>query len=371
MHELLADGIPELALHSLFTRSGWDLAWKVEMSERIHPVSFAVGTDLYRNLWGRPCHDWRKASRIIRYCRENNIKVVILNGYASLVSARILRWCRRQGIPVFVRSDSNIKCDSSRGVILSWLKRRIVTWLVSQCDGVMPMGRLGAEYYKRYGATTDRLFWSPSIPDYEMFADVPEEKTAEFMSKEGLDADRRRILFCGRLNRAKRVDLLLDAFARIAVDRPEWDLIIAGGGPLEDELRKRLREDLADRVKWLGFRQWEDLPPAYAVSDVFVLPSDFEPWALVVIEAMAAGLAVIASDIVQAAHEICEDGVSGRLFKAGSVDSLTEALLEVTDLDNLRQYKKRASPALARWREQRDPVDWTRRALASVGLISA
>src|SRR6185312_3755335 len=109
----------------------------------------------------------------------------------------------------------------------------------------------------------------------------------------------RRLLFCARLVPAKRADLALDAFAAIADARPGWDLAVLGDGPLAADLRARVPAGLRERVQWLGFA---GDPAAVAAvfrrCDVLLLPSDYEPWAVVVGEACAAGLAVVCTSVV-------------------------------------------------------------------------
>src|SRR5439155_19337196 len=132
----------------------------------------------------------------------------------------------------------------------------------------------------------------------------------------------------GRVVSNKRVVLLIDAFAAIASQRPEWDLLIVGDGALRNELQRRVPEPLRPRVVWTGFLDGPEPALAYHAADVLVLPSDHEPWALVVQEAMAAGLPVVASDVVGAAYELVTDGVSGKVFPAGDCSALQKALEE-------------------------------------------
>src|SRR5690606_26573335 len=130
-----------------------------------------------------------------------------------------------------------------------------------------------------------------------------------------LRPDRRYFLYSGRLAPVKRVDTLLDAFIQIAAERPDWDLLIVGGGPLEASLKARVPEQLRDRVAWTGFiGDPDELAAVYACADVFILPSSYEPWAVVVCEAAAAGLPILASEVVGAAGELCRNGVNGWLF---------------------------------------------------------
>ena len=138
---------------------------------------------------------------------------------------------------------------------------------------------------------------------------------------------------------------------------------------LGDELRRSVPESLKQRVIWTGFLEQEELVDAYHCSEVLVLPSDREPWAVVVQEAMAAGLVVIASDVVAASRDIVEDGVSGRIFPAGNKAALKQAILDVTDANALSKYRAASPAALAAWRKRIDPVAEIRRALVANGVL--
>jgi glycosyltransferase involved in cell wall biosynthesis len=157
---------------------------------------------------------------------------------------------------------------------------------------------------------------------------------------------------------------LLDAFASIAEQRPDWDIVIAGNGPLEAELKKRLPDELMSRVVWAGFIDSTDKMSAlYKCCDVLVLPSDYEPWALVINEAVCAGLAIVSSDVVGAAAELVCDGVNGRLFRTSDKESLIQALLDVTHTENLTQYKTSTHNILNNWQQNADPVQGLYKAL--------
>jgi glycosyltransferase involved in cell wall biosynthesis len=174
-------------------------------------------------------------------------------------------------------------------------------------------------------------------------------------------------VFSGRLTAVKRPELLIEAFRRIAKDRPDWDLLMIGDGPVLAELEAKVGE-LSGRVTWTGFLDDQQTVSAlYRNGDVLALPSDYEPWALVVNEAAAAGLAIVCSDVVGAAAELVVPGRNGELFAAGSLDGLVQALLRVTDAARVDTYKAGSAPVLAAWRETADPVEGLRRALRHVG----
>jgi glycosyltransferase involved in cell wall biosynthesis len=213
----------------------------------------------------------------------------------------------------------------------------------------------------------------PHEPDYGKIFSVSAEARDATQRKFGLLSDRRRILFSGRLAAVKGIDTLIDSFIEIAEKRPDWDLLIVGGGQLEQQLRDRVPAALANRVVWAGFvKDRDELSTLYTCADVFVLPSLYEPWAVVVCEAAAAGLAMITSDMVGAGAELCREGVNGGLFPAGDTARLTELLLQITsDPARLQTMRTATLRVLDEWRRRGDPVQGVRLAMAHVGLSDA
>jgi glycosyltransferase involved in cell wall biosynthesis/predicted metal-dependent phosphoesterase TrpH len=99
-----------------------------------------------------------------------------------------------------------------------------------------------------------------------------------------------KVLYAGRLTREKGVDLLAESFLRAHRSDPRLHLLLAGGGPEEDELRARLGE----RATFLGWLEGEDLARAYASADIFLFCSTTDTYGQVVLEAGASGLPVVA-----------------------------------------------------------------------------
>jgi glycosyltransferase involved in cell wall biosynthesis len=237
---------------------------------------------------------------------------------------------------------------------------------------VMPFGSLGAAYFRRYGARPNRIFMMPFEPDYDRIAAIGEPEIAAVRSQFGLDQQRKRLLFCGRLANVKRVDLAIDAFKAIASERPDWDLVITGDGPLRESLRGTVPPELNNRVIWTGNITYTCVVYAiFKACDVLVLPSDHEPWALVVNEAAAAGLAIVCSNVVGAAAELVRDGVNGRLFPRGDLQSLIAAVRDVTVEETLRQMRAASTSVLAHWRERGDPVAGFTKAMQACGVLAA
>jgi glycosyltransferase involved in cell wall biosynthesis len=292
-------------------------------------------------------------------------------GYRYISYLRTIHYCSAAGLPLFVNNDSNIHGDRRLSARKRWAKKRLYTWWLGRTSGVMSMGEYGDQFFVYYGADPARLYRVPYWPDYDAFAYVDAKCLDQFRQKFGLSRERKRILYSGRIVPQKRVDLLIDAFASIADQRPQWDLLVVGEGAYGGELRKRLPERLRPRVTWTGFLEQEELKSAYHASEVLVLPSDREPWAVVVQEAMAAGLVVVATNVVGAAHELVEDGRSGRIVAVGKAAALADAITDVTHPGAIDSYKDQSRAALDHWRREIDPVNEVRRALMDVGILPA
>jgi glycosyltransferase involved in cell wall biosynthesis len=216
----------------------------------------------------------------------------------------------------------------------------------------------------------DRIHFFTLEPDYSLIQDLPMGKVEEASHRFGLDPHRRRLVFSGRLIPLKRVDLLINAFAAIAGERPQWDLVIVGDGPLRDSLAAAVPDALRTRVIWTGFLgDQEDISAVYRACDVLVLPSEREAWALVINEAAAAGLAIVSSSVPGAAEDLVRDGVNGRIFPSGDLGALVDCLLDVTSESRLTAMKAASPVVLDEWRRRADPVDSLRQILRQFGLL--
>jgi len=368
VHRRIVEGIPQINLHSLVTHALH--RWDCPPPDEIRPMEFGdEGPDRNKITPGTLLRDWQRAGRIIDWIGKSNIRAVIVEGYFDLARLRILHWCHRTGLPCFLTGDSNIRGDTA-GFPKSWLKRIVVSRVVSWVQGVMPCGTLGEAYFLKYGADPKRVFYYSREPDCEMIQQLPLDVIARTQKEFGLHDDRRRIVYCGRLVPIKRVDLAIDAFAAIARDRPQWDLVVIGDGQCEDELKKRVPSDLHDRIIWTGFiADPQQIAAIYRASDILVLPSDFEPWALVILEAAAAEMAIISSYAVAAAAEVVREGVNGGIFDVGDLDGLIQRMQTVTQDDRIDDMKAASAQLLNDWRTRADPVEALREALKTVGVL--
>ncbi len=155
---------------------------------------------------------------------------------------------------------------------------------------------------------------------------LPEERVSRDEARERLGLSGIVIISVGRLVPWKGFSILIDAIADLAGELPEVRLIIAGSGPEEENLRRKIQErGAATRVRLPGAVSHEELMAYFQASDIFVLNSGYEGLSHTLIEAMAAGLPVVATAI-GGNTEVITDGADGMLIAYNNKEELKDAL---------------------------------------------
>jgi glycosyltransferase involved in cell wall biosynthesis len=371
VHRRIAREMQEVQLHTAYLREQNDQAWTHVPDPQTNPVIFGYGQGVERySPVLESARDFVKGGRVIRWMEERDIRAVVMGGYADAARVRAILWCHRRHIPCFLTGDSNIRADLVTGRRRT-VKKAFVPWIARRLDMIMPFGRRGHEYYRRYGVPESKLAYFPYEPDYEEIESLSPERIVAAARRHGLRLGRRRMVVCGRLAPVKRVDLAIEAFARVAGERQDWDLVVLGGGPLMERLTASVPPELRDRVIFTGFvPAAADIAAILRNCEVLVHTADWEPWGLVLNEGAAAGLAIVASDVTGAAGDLVEQGVNGFLFASGDSDSLVRSLLSVTDAGVTAPLRAGSRGVLAEYRRRADAVDNLRAALRRFGVIS-
>jgi len=362
----IANELEGVQLHSLFThrRDSGSMPWETQLDESINPRFFKENALVFGHNPSKRCN--ALFEEIKTYLGTCNVKLAIIHGYNDQTRIKLIRWAKKQGLPMLMTADSNVLAEGRLGLVKHTIKRVFMRWLINQLAGLMPCGTMGEAYFRSYADHDKPVFVMPFEPDYRGIQNVTEQDIIAFRQKHNLSSDRKYLLYCGRLVAVKRVDDLIQAFSKIAEQRPDWDLVIAGSGELELKLTEQAQKLAPGRVHWLGFMQFEDVAKCYRTCHGLVLPSEFEPWALVINEALAAGLPVAASDVVGAARDLVRPGYNGYLFQARNSSSLANVLMQMTEPDTNEQMSSNALAMLDSWQESVDPVKTMRQVIQTI-----
>jgi glycosyltransferase involved in cell wall biosynthesis len=269
-----------------------------------HPHSFAHSHN------GLRAHT--VASRILR----GDYAVLVSMGYRGSIRIAALTAARAVGLPIAMRFDTNqLQIEGGAGpkragrrlLMRATIPRSSVAWSIGQ---------------------QNRRFWQTEIGLHSI-VDIPYEvpllpgnlDAFTFTRKRESNPETLRFLYVGRLAPIKRINDAIQAFH--ATPHPRWTFHIVGSGPDDGRLRNLASGD--HRISFMGSKSYRELGAEFEQSDVLVLPSQGEPWGLVVNEALGYGLRVIASDQVGAAHDLLSVD-TGQIYPVGDVAALTSAM---------------------------------------------
>jgi glycosyltransferase involved in cell wall biosynthesis len=228
---------------------------------------------------------------------------------------------------MFLWSESNQQ-DQRRGMPpVEKLKRRFI----SECSGFVVPGKSAAEYVTTFSVPRGRIFVAPNAVDNAFFsqeASAARSRPAEMRRQFGLPE--RYFLCVGRLVFSKGVLDLLDAYSRLAPElRAGAELLFVGDGVEQPELEARAAAIHPGTVRFAGFAHREQLAVYYALAEALVFPTHTDPWGLVVNEAMACGIPIVATDAGGCVVDLVQDGWNGYVVPKSAPEKLAEALTKV------------------------------------------
>lgn len=212
----------------------------------------------------------------------------------------------------------------------------VVTFSINESDAITAVSEnLREETYRSFPITKD-------IDVIHNFVDVKRfnKKPIEAFRKVIAPNDEKILVHASNFRKVKRVQDVVRVFAQ-AVDKVPAKLLMVGDGPerpMAEELSRELGVD--EHVRFLG--KQEQMEEIMAVSDIFLLPSDYESFGLAALEAMAARMSVISSN-AGGLPEVNIDGVTGYLTKVGDVAAMGEKVVDLlTDDEKLNRFKEQA-----------------------------
>ena len=206
-------------------------------------------------------------------------------------------------------------------------KRRDGRFIRHHALGAFGQGKLACDAFYRMGVPRARCAHLYYMPEALEPAE-PSEAIGQFAR------GRKVLLSVGALGHRKGIDILLKAFSRL--DREDWCLVLCGLDRSEGAYPAlAVKLGLQDRVLFTGPQSSDHISEIYAAADVFVLPSRFDGWGVVLNEAASLGMPLVATDLCGASHHLIEHGINGYRVRAGSVCSLADALRHYMDEPSL------------------------------------
>ena len=261
---------------------------------------------------------------------------IIINAHCPLVTWILPFVCRdipklveihqsRQGLEVFNRQFMS--------PIARWGHRHAIKWIYSRYDRFVVLTNGDKE---AWGCKNCIVI--PNFVDLRYETQGYETLTLRKNSKLNTQNSRlktHQIIMLARLMPQKRIDLMIEVWAKLAKEFPEWSVKVLGEGMLRPQLEKNIRT-LGLQESFLLPGEVKDVTDELEASDILCLTSEYEGFGIVLIEAMAKGIPVIAFEYV-GVHDIINDNVDGFIVPFGDVDAYAQKLRQLMTGKELRE----------------------------------
>jgi glycosyltransferase involved in cell wall biosynthesis len=246
---------------------------------------------------------------------------IILNGYQNSIAQVLARIVPKEIPLIFWGEQLQSQFGGLKGLL-----QKITSRVLQRCDAIAAIGsKAQTDYQRRY---PDKLVFNiPYYCDLTAFQQNIPERPRNPVT----------IFFCGQMIYRKGVDVLLKAFEKLIQSGYQARLLLVGREAELSEMLQLIDPKILPWIEYAGFQPPERLPEFFHRADIFVLPSRYDGWGVVVNQALGAGLPLICSDAVGAAYDLLDSNINGNNVSVGDDVSLFKTLeLYLQDISKIR-----------------------------------
>lgn len=255
-----------------------------------------------------------------KHLEKTDADIVIIGSSPwSLNTWIVKRWAQKNAIPYVIFSEPP---NQNRSKLNRIIKNVIGKLLFKDAAAFAGVTKKTCETIVELYNFNKPTFVLPYYSDLANFFSIPHRSSKTRVTK---------FLFLGELTHRKRLDLAIEAFEEVS---ESFELNVVGDGPLRQELEKSANNIQYGKIIFHGKVAYSGVHNILAHTDFLMLPSEHDGFGMVVVEALASGIPVIASDHVMSAVEFIENGKNGWLFKTGNIQELEKIINLAIDSDN-------------------------------------
>ena len=273
---------------------------------------------------------------------EKDTDIIWLHGIKNWYNLCIIFIAKIFKKKVFIRDESN-HFSKKRSFLNKIFNYFFYKFIDNFIDVYLAIGSQNKKYYLDHNIENKKIVIVPYTVDNNFF-----NKKNKFKNNKKLT-----YIFAAKLIKKKGANILLEAINILNHNKKfnyNSEFLIIGDGYMKNSLQSYVKLKNLKNVKFIPFQNQKKLSELYQKSDVFIIPSLFEPWGLTVNEAMAAENAIISSSAVASAYDLVSNNVNGYRFKNGDSKDLANKILKIfKNRKKIKKYQSNSLKIVSKW----------------------
>lgn len=318
-------------IHLATTENGRSVLGNADLSEHQYPYEVLFDDELNKILTRH------KITSLLNRVAFHNPKLIYLNGYYDVSYWAVILYAKLRNIKIIIDSEST---EASRERV--WWKENLKKIIIPRMDGYLCLGTKATEYILKLGVKKEKILSTRNIG-------IANDKVALLYQKAFLIKDSKKkqynlpslnFIYAGRFTPIKNLLMLIEAFGEATKkfdNQHNWGLILSGDGSEKQALKLLVSSKNIDRITFLPSCEWHEVPARYALADVAILPSLFEPFGFLVNEALVYGMPIIVSNRCGSAFDLVHEGENGYTFDPTKKEELVEKMGKM--MNNISEHK--------------------------------
>lgn len=282
----------------------------------------------FNNILYNPSLSIEFSYELYRSIKENilNYDIIHIHEYRSYISLVVSYYAHKYNIPIILQAHGQLPRIISKQRSKWFFDTLLGYRLLKNCSKIIALNQMESRIYKNIGIPNKLITIIPNGIDFSEYNHLPPK--GNFRIGYNLNKDEKIVLFLGRINKIKGIDILIKAFTDVVKNLDGVRLVVVGpdDGSLE-ELQTLVKDmNIENKVTFTGPLYGLKKIEAYVDSDVYILPSRYETFPMTLLEAYACGKPIIASN-VGGLKDLVINNVTGLFFDSGDVEYLARNIL--------------------------------------------
>ena len=273
---------------------------------------------------------------------DRNTDIIFLHGIKTWYNIIIIFLAKIFNKKVFVREEFHkySKYRNNLNILINKFFFKIIDPFI---DIYLAIGSKNRQYYIENSIDKKKIVPMPYVVDNKIFYQKRTNKIGEKI----------KLLYAGKLIKRKGINILLKSILLLNQKKRvknKFELTIVGDGYMKNELSKFISLNRLDNVKIIAFKNEKDLAKIYKKTDIFIMPSYYEPWGLTVNEALASQNAVICSNKVGSSFDLVKNEFNGYKFKEKNYKDLASKIyILISNRKKLQKFKNNGLKIISKW----------------------